>query len=123
MTLRYGAAVLVLLSSAALADELKWSPPHQIRAVAVDRDSRPVAGVTVTVRAVGVDRVDRTLVELTDSRGAVAFRRVPRGRYVISFQLSGFADTAVGPIPVQDSISESPRIPELRVMLNPVLVW
>jgi carboxypeptidase family protein len=119
---RYAALSLALLAGAAPADELKWAAPGTIRAVVVDRDAHPISGVFVRVHR-DEEAPTQGPVALTGPDGLVTFKKLPPGNYVITFESSGFAKTSIGPVPVQDSVSRSPRIPEFRVVLNPMMMW
>ena len=75
----YATLLFVLVAGIAVADEVTWTPPHQIRVMVVDRDSGPVPGVAVTVRQVDSRGAAQGLVAITDDNGSAAFKKLPRG--------------------------------------------
>jgi hypothetical protein len=113
----------LVLSALAISKpaDVVWTPPGELRAVVTGRDSAPLPGVAVSVARMGLAAAVQRSAVITGRDGRARFANLPPGEYVIRFQLSGFADAAIGPVTLRSSSQENPRLPEFVVVLNPVL--
>jgi len=109
------ALAAVLLMGMSRGPAIIWTKPGDLRVVVVDRDSVPIPGVTVTLSPAA----QKPLV--TDSRGRVEFTGLGGGSYSLTFELSGFARTTLGPVEMRSSAQENPRLPEFLVVMNPIM--
>ena len=79
-----GGLVFATLAISKPAD-VHWTPPGELRAVVVDRDSVPLPGVNVSVVGTGLAAAVRRPVVARAGDGRVRFASLPAGEYVIRF--------------------------------------
>jgi hypothetical protein len=118
---RYDCSLSLALFGVATPQNIIWTRPGEISAVVIQRDQSPLPGVTVTLSSVGAGRSERNRTQVTGMDGKIRFKDLEPGQYLLNFQLSGFADTAIGPVALRSRAQENPRLPEFLVMLNPIM--
>lgn len=76
----------------------------------------PIPGATVSLTPCG-KTTGTTRRTVSAGEGQVAFTNVPRGEYLLTVELDGYARTQIGPV----RSDGNPFTPELLVVLNPVM--
>jgi hypothetical protein len=112
------AALALLIMGMSSGSAIVWTKPGELRVVVVDRDGKPIPGVTVGLKATADGLPHRAMI--SDPKGRAAFGGVSPGAYILTFELSGFAPSSIGPITMRAEERENPQLPEFVVMMNPV---
>ena len=112
------AAMALLIMGMSSGSAIVWTKPGELRMVVVDRDGKPIPGVSVELKATTDGSPHRTMI--SDTKGRAAFGGVSPGAYILTFELSGFAPSSIGPITMRGEERENPQLPEFLVTMNPV---
>jgi hypothetical protein len=110
------------LSAAESSAAIRWCPPGVVVVNVVNRDLAPVPGAAVTLRrADAPSGAAPTASATANAGGHVEFRDVPAGTYVVRVERAGFLTIDVGPAEVDVKTPPSVRLPEILVVVNPVM--
>ena len=101
---------------------IRWAPPGVVVVDVINRDFGKIPGAAVSIRRVDAAPDAPPLRSATTNAGGHAeFRDVPAGAYVVHVERAGSLPASVGPAEVDSKTPPSTRLPEILVVLNPVL--
>jgi Carboxypeptidase regulatory-like domain len=110
------------LSAAESTAAIRWSPPGVVVVNVVNRDLAGVPGAAVTLRrADSPAGAPAAASATTNAGGHVEFRDVAEGTYFVRVERTGFLAVDVGPATVDTKTPPAVRLPEILVVVNPVL--
>ena len=98
--------------------DVVWTAPGDVQVIVIDRDGSAIGGVSIELRPLEKDA--RVLWTTTDSNGRAALKDVPRGQYLLTFELSGFVKCSIGPFEMSSRGEDHIHLPEFKVMMNPI---
>ena len=121
--MRFCLLLMLAVSSGATDAQIRWSPPGVIVVNVVSRDLSPIPGAVVSIARAEAAQAEPPRSAVANAGGHVEFRGLATGSYLVRVSRSGSLDLNVGPVPVEDKTPASVRIPEILVVLNPVMVF
>ena len=103
---------------------IKWCPPGVVVVNVVNRDLAGIPGATVSLRRADASSgAEPAASAATNAGGHVEFRDLPAGAYHVRVERAGFLTLDVGPAEVDTKTPPAVRLPEILVVLNPVMTF
>ena len=101
---------------------IRWAPPGVVVVDVVNRDLAGLPGAAVALRrADAPPEAPPVRSATTNAGGRAEFRDVPAGAYVVRVERAGSLPASVGPAEVDTKTPPTTRLPEILVVLNPVM--
>ena len=101
---------------------IRWAPPGVVVVDVINREFGKIPGAAVSLRrSDAAPDAPPFRSATTNGGGRAEFRDLPAGTYLVHVERAGSLPACVGPAEIDAKTPPSVRLPEILVVMNPVL--